>query len=131
MTSRYEAARLTDAHEFDLIMPRKLTEDELAKIVATGADDYVLSDEEIASPRTRLCFTRAAPTLAEAVMSAIGEVASTGLDIVDVRCFGMTGPDLTALYPELGAIAESSGSTFGAARLAAMLGRRDNDAAEH
>lgn len=91
--SRYETARRTAAHEFDLVIGRDLTSDELDAITDTGADDYLLGPGD--PDHTLLCFTRAAPTFAEALTSAIRDVISAGLggDIVDVRCFGMTGAD--------------------------------------
>lgn len=125
--SRYETARLTEAHEFDLVIGRDLTSDELDAITRTGADDYLLGPGD--PNHTLLCFTRAAPTLAEALTSALGDVTSAGLggDIVDVRCFGMTGPDVS--HPDVIARFEEHQATTAALRSGPLRDELDQRAA--
>lgn len=93
--SRKEHARANEAYEFDLIMTGRLTDGEVAAVIDAGADDQLLGLDD--DGRTKLCFTRAAPSLGEALVSAIRDVQRAGLEVADVRCFGLTGPDVEAI----------------------------------
>lgn len=72
-------------HSFTLTVDHQLDDDELDALYAAGGDDTA---PETADGQTLVHFDREAPTLGEAVTSALTTLAAAGLTVI-----GVTAPD--------------------------------------
>jgi hypothetical protein len=99
------------SHQFDLVIPHAISDDEMDALFDTGCDD---ASPEIDTSSTTLHFDRASTSLGAAIVSAVLDVEGAGL-----RVAGVGAPDLVDL-PE---VAARTGRTRESVRLLA-LGRR-------